>query len=29
MRLVFSDISSSIAMEEMKYTAAVPTNYLG
>jgi Lrp/AsnC family transcriptional regulator len=28
-RLEFSDISSSIAMEEMKYTTAVPTNYLG
>jgi Lrp/AsnC family transcriptional regulator len=27
-RLEFSDISSSIAMEEMKFTTAVPTNYL-
>jgi len=28
-RLEFSDISSSIAMEEMKYTTAIPTSYLG
>ena len=27
-RLEFSDISSAIAMEEMKYTTAVPTNYI-
>lgn len=27
-RLEFSDISSAIAMEEMKYTTAVPTNYV-
>ncbi|MGN6463450.1 MAG: Lrp/AsnC family transcriptional regulator [Pseudolabrys sp.] len=27
-RLEFSDISSSIAMEEMKYTTAIPTNYI-
>jgi Lrp/AsnC family transcriptional regulator len=27
-RLEFSDISSAIAMEEMKYTTAIPTNYI-
>jgi len=27
-RLEFSDISSAIAMEEMKYTTAMPTNYI-
>jgi Lrp/AsnC family transcriptional regulator len=27
-RLEFADISSAIAMEEMKYTTAIPTNYL-
>lgn len=27
-RLEFSDISSAIAMEEMKYTTAVPTKYI-
>ncbi|KAB2919353.1 MAG: Lrp/AsnC family transcriptional regulator [Hyphomicrobiaceae bacterium] len=27
-RLEFSDVSSSIAMEEMKYTTAIPTNYM-
>jgi Lrp/AsnC family transcriptional regulator len=27
-RLEFSDISSSIAMEEMKYTTAIPTSYI-
>lgn len=27
-RLEFSDISSAIAMEEMKYTTAVPTQYM-
>ena len=27
-RLEFSDISSSIAMEEMKFTTALPTDYL-
>lgn len=27
-RLDFSDISSAIAMEEMKYTTAIPTNYI-
>lgn len=27
-RLEFSDINSSIAMEEMKYTTAIPTNYI-
>jgi len=27
-RLEFADISSAIAMEEMKYTTAIPTDYL-
>jgi Lrp/AsnC family transcriptional regulator len=27
-RLDFADISASIAMEEMKYTTAIPTNYI-
>jgi Lrp/AsnC family transcriptional regulator len=27
-RLEFSDISSAIAMEEMKYTTAIPTDYI-
>jgi len=27
-RLEFSDISSAIAMEEMKYTTAIPTKYI-
>jgi Lrp/AsnC family transcriptional regulator len=27
-KLEFSDISSAIAMEEMKYTTAIPTNYI-
>jgi Lrp/AsnC family transcriptional regulator len=27
-RLEFSDVNSSIAMEEMKFTTAIPTNYL-
>ncbi len=27
-RVEFSDISSAIAMEEMKYTTAIPTNYM-
>ena len=27
-RLEFSDVSSAIAMEEMKYTTAVPTKYI-
>lgn len=27
-RLEFSDINSAIAMEEMKYTTAIPTNYI-
>lgn len=27
-RLEFSDISSAIAMEEIKYTTAIPTNYI-
>jgi Lrp/AsnC family transcriptional regulator len=27
-RLEFSDVNSSIAMEEMKFTTALPTNYL-
>ena len=28
-RLEFADVSAAIAMEEMKYTTAVPTNYIG
>lgn len=28
-RLEFADVSAAIAMEEMKYTTAVPTTYLG
>jgi Lrp/AsnC family transcriptional regulator len=27
-RVEFSEISSAIAMEEMKYTTAIPTNYI-
>lgn len=27
-RLEFADVSAAIAMEEMKYTTAVPTNYI-
>jgi Lrp/AsnC family transcriptional regulator len=27
-KLEFADISSAIAMEEMKYTTAIPTDYL-
>lgn len=27
-KLEFSDISSAIAMEEMKFTTAIPTNYI-